>query len=307
YIAMFLFMLITGNFRRYLKGFLFLTLFTLLFTSPLIYWNFTHDMATFKYLLVRGAPAGGFTLKFFGELLASQVGLIGILSVALMLPALTAVLKKREWSLDYAYTTLTWACLLPFFLLSIKSRVEANWPAFAFLPAFFLASGYLSRLENPLRGRITTAVLCLGVITALIGHILAANPILPEKMNPLRKSMGYKELAQKVHEIYNKTPDKDLLFLSSRHYQTASLLSFYTPGQPEYYILLTHESNKNYRFWKGYKNFKDGATLFVYSEPWETWDMEKFFASRVSTEQVTVETPPYGVKRFCIDYFKGLK
>lgn len=303
------FLLLTGTFRKYLLGFLVFTLFTFIFTLPYIYWNFTHDFATFRYLLIRGGSTGGFTLKYFLELLGSQTGLISPLLFLLFIPAFIKSVRKIEFTASFAFATLFWASIIPFFILSLKSRVEANWPAFTFLPLFFIASVYLASLNRKLSRPISWTVILSGMFITAFVYIQAVSPLvrLPEKNDPLKKTYGYKELAPLISEIYEKLPAKDSTFLSSRHYQMASLLSFYMPGQPDFKVLLKHESNKNYRFWADAGKLKGLNCLFVYTEPWENAEMTALFVHREFTGEIDVAIPGLNVRKYYIAYFEGLK
>jgi dolichol-phosphate mannosyltransferase len=304
YVAVLAFLLLTSSFKKYFKGFLWFTFMTVLFTTPLIYWNMTHDFATLKYLFIRGAPGHGVTLKYFFELIGSQFGLISPFIFILFIPAFAGAAFKPAFGKKFAFATFFWVSIAPFLLLSIKSRVEANWPAFTFLPMFFLAAPVLASMKKGLR----RAVLMVSFVLVLFVHVQVAWPIirLPEKNDPLKKTYGYKELAEKLYNDYNEISDKRGVFWAARHYQTASLLSFYMPGQPEFYILINHESNKNYRFWKGYEKFKGTQCLFVYNEPWEIDEMSKFFDSHDAS--LTVSVPyKYGEKSVFVSLMKGLK
>jgi 4-amino-4-deoxy-L-arabinose transferase-like glycosyltransferase len=309
YLGVATFLLLTGTFKKYLKGFIFFTLFTVLLTLPYIYWNFVHDFATVKYLFIRGGSQSGFTLKFFIELLGSQAGLISPMLFILFIPVFIKNIKKPAFNLDFAFATLFWVTIIPFFILSLKNRVEANWPAFTFLPLFFLATGYLSSLKTRIFNVVSPAVILSGMLIIIFAFIQAVNPIfiIPEKYNPLKKTYGFKELAAGVDAEYQRLPAKDRTFLSSRHYQMSSLLGFYMPKQPEFYILIKHESNKNYRFWTGYEKLHGFNCLFVYSEPWESWEMAEFFKTRIFTKEIDVAIPGISMRKYYMDYFEGLK
>ncbi len=304
YMAVLAFLLLTKTFKKYLKSFILLTAFTLVFTSPLIYWNIVHDMATLKYLFIRGNSGAGITLKYFFELIGSQIGLVSPLIFALLIPAFLNSAMKPAFEKKFALATLFWVSIAPFILLSLKSRVEANWPAFTFLPLFFLAAPVLASMKKIWRGTI----IWISFTLVLFVHIQVAWPVipLPEKNDPLKKTYGYKELAEKLYSDYNKIPEKSGFFWASRHYQVASLLSFYMPGQPDFFVLINHESSKNFRFWKGYEKFRGASCLFVYNEPWEIDEMSKFFTEHGSSAEISVPYK-YGEKKILVSMMKGLK
>jgi 4-amino-4-deoxy-L-arabinose transferase-like glycosyltransferase len=304
YIAVLVLLLLTGSFKRYIKNFLLFTLFTALFSAPLIYWNFIHGFATVKYLFIRGNPGSGITLRYFFELIGSQIGLISPFIFLLFIPAFIKNGFRPAFEKKFGFTVLFWVSIIPYLLLSLKSRVEANWPAYTFLPMFFLAAPVLASSGKIWRNTVLYASLAL----VLFVHIQTAWPVipLPEKNDPLKKTYGYKELAQKLYTDYKEFPGAKPFFWATRHYQTASLLSFYMPGQPEFYILINHESNKNYRFWKGYEKYRGGSCVFVYNEPWEIYEMSKFFSSTGVSTVLSVPTK-YGSKKSYACIMKGLK
>ncbi len=309
YIGVAAFLLMTGSFRKYLKGFLFFTLFAFMFTLPYIYWNFTHNFATVNYLFIRSGSNGHFTLKYFFELLGSQAALISPFLFLLFVPVFIRNLKKPAFNLDFAFATLFWVSITPFLILSFKSRVEANWPAFTFLPLFFLAPAYIVSLKARFsKSAAFGAVLLSALLTALV-FIQIVHPVinLSEKNDPLKKTYGYKELADRVSQELAALPPADRVFLSSRHYQMASLLAFYMKGQPEFTVLLNHESNKNYRFWADFKNLHGQNCLFVYTDQWESWRMAKLFKNRLFTKEIDVALPGISMRKYYIDYFEGLQ
>lgn len=298
-----------GNKIR-LKSLFYFTLFFILALSPVIYWNLANDFATAKYLFIRGGSGGGFTLKYFGELLGSQAGLISPVLFFVFFPAAAAALKGKKNGPEFFLGVLFLTCLLPLLLLSFKSRVEANWPAFAFYPAFFLATLYLSKLKNTKAARaVTAAALAIGFCAVIFLHLQVALNLfpLPEKSNPVLKSAGYKELAQKVHGVYNQVKDNGPLFFSTRHYQAASLLAFYLPGQPEVYALIPHESRKNYRFWDGYKKCGCCNSIFVWSEPWETAEIGPFFTRGAEVARIEVQKSPVSKAEFGVNFMECYK
>jgi hypothetical protein len=130
---------------------------------------------------------------------------------------------------------------------------------------------------------------------------------LPEKNDPLKKTYGYKELAAKVDSLYSVIPDKSKIFFASRHYQMASLLSFYSKSQPQYYVLLDHEASKNYRFWDAWKTKKGSNCLFVYTDSWESAEMSKFFQKKAATYEIDVAIPGKSMRKYYMDLFSGLK
>ncbi|MBN2753621.1 MAG: glycosyltransferase family 39 protein [Candidatus Goldbacteria bacterium] len=296
--------------KKLFKSLFIFTLFTLIAASPYIYWNITHDFATLKYLFIRGGGNGGFTLKYLGELIGAQFGLISPFLFLFMMAAGFKALKNRENKSEYLMAVLFFVSIIPYLLLSLKSRVEANWPAYCFLPLFFITTRYIFSLNlKPFLKKLAVhGPYTLGFIAVILIHIHLVHPILPipEKANPLKKAYGYKELAEKADGVYNALKQKGPLFIASRHYQTASLLAFYMKDNPEVYCLIPHESRKHYRFWDGYKNFKDGSCMFIYGAPWEHAEMAVYFTGTKTTDEFFYKKGAAEL-RFFFDYNTGFK
>src|SRR6202042_1297521 len=111
----------------------------LLVFSPVLYWNATHDWASFRFQLDRPAQISGWSAKFFGDFLGQQFILIGVL----MLPVImwgTAMLATRGFRRrDGVAVLLSSAVIFPLLFLiwhSLTARVGDSWPLFIWPLAF---------------------------------------------------------------------------------------------------------------------------------------------------------------------------
>lgn len=183
----------------------------------------------------------------------------------------------------------------------IKNKIEANWPAFSYVPVFFLATDYLTNTKNNFLKKFFHIIYISGFFICIIIYIfILLYPLLNlTHSNALTKSTGINKLALEINYLYNNTKQNNRLFIAARHYQIASLLSFYLPQQPMVYILIENEASKNYRFWKSYKKLKDYNCIFVYEEEWERNEMNKFF-SDCKREIKVIEI---NKRKFYVDYF----
>ncbi len=308
YPAVIIFLLAAGYPKKHIKGPIIFSLFFLIFLSPVIYWNFTHDFATVKYLIFRKGANDGFTLKYLGELLGSQVALTSIFLFPFMMAALWKTFKKRALTAQYMLAIFFIVSFIPFIILSLKNRVEANWPAFCFFPLFFITTSYIFSLKK-LSRPLFHAIYAAGLAIVLLLQVQLVYPLLPlpAKMDPLRKAYGYKELADKMSIVYNTTMGKGPLFYATRHYQAASLLSFYLPGLPDVQVLLDSDAIKNYKFWDSYRYYAGFNCVYAWSEPWELWEAAKLFKGDQYMEKVILTHNKEPIKEFNITFFEGLK
>lgn len=280
YPALLLFFLLRKDFKKYIFGFILFTLMTLISLSPVILWNYMNNWPNIKYLLIRSGSNKNFTHKYIFEYFTGQIALLNpLLYFFLIISALknlyqTQTKQKKFLSLTFIIPQII------FIYLSLKNKIEANWPAFSYVPVFFLATDYLINTKNNFLKKFFHIICGFGFFICIIIYIfILLYPLLNlTHSNALTKSTGINKLALEINNLYNNTKQNNRLFIAARHYQIASLLSFYLPQQPMVYILIENEASKNYRFWKSYKKLKDYNCIFVYEEEWERNEMSKFFS-----------------------------
>ncbi len=293
------------GFKNYIKGFAVFTLFFILFLSPVIYWNLTHDFSTLHYLLGRKGTSSSFTLKHFGELIGGQIALNSPLMIVFYAAGIIAALKTAGSPYKRFLAFIFIVSITPYIFLSLKNRVEANWPAYTFLPLFILAGAYISGLKK--QPRFFAPALGFGAITVIATHLLLSGSLpLPPKSDPMRKASGFRELALSVKSFAGSLPSSEnTLFFTSAYYQHASLLSFYYPGRPVFYITRIDEAAKNYRFWRNFEGFSGHDSLFVWSENHEFDNMKLLFSGYGETREFPVIHRGKEIRRFKITHMKG--
>jgi len=304
--AFILFLFAAGGVRNNVKRMLVFTLFFILALLPVIYWNLANDFASVKYLLIRKGSSSAFTFKYFLELIGSQAGLNSPLLIPFFAAAARNSFKRRGPDPKFLFSFLFVASFAPFILLSLNNRVEANWPAFTFLPLFILAAGFSITTAKK---RFFHFAYSFGLIITVIIYLQAAFGIfpLPERSNPLLKASGYKELAARAWKAKESLPDAKDIFWAARHYQAASLLAFHLPGRPDVHILLSHESSKNYRFWRKFSELESKNCLYLWSEPWENYEMSEFFERLDSVHEIGGAVSEPSARNMKLSYFISMK
>lgn len=302
YPAILLFIFLCGEPQKYIYGFILFTVITLIFLSPVFYWNFNHNFASINYLFIRSGFEATINLKNIFNFLAGQLLLLNPFLFIFLFISAFIKLKANKFKPILFLSVIFLFPQLVFFILSFRSKIEANWPGFSYLPAFFLTTDYLINSNSKSFRKYFYFLIIFGLFLCMAGYLLLpfySKTQFIKSSNALTKSYGYKNIAIKINNIYNKYDNKDKLFIATRHYQMASLLAFYTPKNPEIYILINHESSKNYRFWKEYEKLINYDCLFIYSEDWESYEMEKFFIKNIKKISQIDE----GDKKLFIDYF----
>lgn len=115
----------SGDWRRINWRYLPLTVFMgLVGCSPVLWWNFRHDWASFRFQIEHGLKGGPWRWQWPLQYLVGQILLI--FPTVAWLACLRREPKETRWM--HAFS---WLPLLFFFYTSFKARVEANWPIVA--------------------------------------------------------------------------------------------------------------------------------------------------------------------------------
>lgn len=245
----------------------------LLVFSPVIAWNATHDWASFAFQLKHGlAPVGGSAIRRELELLGGQAALVSpVLFVLLFVASFralgTSVTTHAQRRSPVAGRLLAVVAVLvfAFFVYSAtKRRVEANWPALAYIPAIIVLAthagsarwGRWSRIAMTIAGFITGATF-LNTFT----------PVLPlsARADPVARSAGWDEFADLVQlEVARSFKPERRVWVGTDRYQEASELAFHLPGNPTTFALNLTSRPNSYDYWPGFaQRAKAGDALVL--------------------------------------------
>ncbi len=160
--------------------------------APVVAWNAAHGWASFAKQGGRAAAdEAGFTLRYIGELLGTQVGLATPLILVLAVAG-TAVATAAWARRGDAAGALLAAFVLPGALLFLwqatGSRVQGNWPAILYPAACLAASAYApARLRGWRRPGVAVGLVMAGAIC--LQAALAPLP-LPRRLDTTLARLG---------------------------------------------------------------------------------------------------------------------
>jgi 4-amino-4-deoxy-L-arabinose transferase-like glycosyltransferase len=244
---------------------------------PILLWNFQNGWPSFLHVFsLAGGDASRKSLTSFPEFLGSQVGLVTPLLFFMVAGAWWRGRKAAD-----SVRHLTWCYGAPVFLfftaLSLRSRVEGNWPAQAYLAGMLLVA-----LDLDLKGRLAKAALVLAFALSALAYAQAARPFLPipqknHKLDSASRVDGWRGLAGAVEGI--KAGLKGGSFVGCRTYQNAAELAFYLPGQARPLILQDGPINHQYRFWNRPEALEGKDAVLVVGQLWEIDEMRGHFRS----------------------------
>ncbi|MGK5595699.1 MAG: ArnT family glycosyltransferase [Parachlamydiaceae bacterium] len=218
---------------------------SLLGLAPSLYWNLTHEWATFRHVgaTIAGssAPSRANPLDF----LLAQAALVSPILFILLVGALFASLKSTKILRVLGGSSL--AIISIHLFLACFKKMQGNWCDYTY-PAGFIVLAWFCREGSKL------AWLKIGIILSLILSLLAlALPtlmaVLPSSMQQItfRHNIGWEKIGPILRQV-GYQDHQDFLFASS--YQTTSIASFYNSSQKRAYFFNLNGVRKNqFSFW----------------------------------------------------------
>jgi hypothetical protein len=220
-------------------------------------WNAQHEWIAFRFQLGHGLAAvkSGSWWQRELELIGGQLGLATPILFVLMLRAMHRALESATDGRRFTLAMVALFCLLFFVYSATKRRVEANWPAIAWLPALALVAAATHDLRTKWERR---ALWLAGGLTALaLAHV--AMPFLPiaARKDPAARLRGWDAL---VAAVQSDVPR----FVATARYQEAALLAWHDPAHPAVTAINLLGRRNQYDLWP---RFQDravvGATLLL--------------------------------------------
>jgi 4-amino-4-deoxy-L-arabinose transferase-like glycosyltransferase len=235
---------------------------------PVIYWNWLHQWPTLRFLTHRGALDEKAHFRPL-DVLVFLGGQAGVISPVIFI-ALIISLSWPGWrTADHNGQTrfllsLFFPLFLLYFFLSFQKASQANWPAAAYVGGFiFLAAKWDVLMEQV---RWARWVGIAGLVVALIETFGLQETRwlnLPPGKDPLDRARGARDLAAQVSGLETETGAKVVI---ANAYMTASLLSFYLPGQPDTYMPLSSAPYNQLILWPTYREIHPHADAIFVSE-----------------------------------------
>jgi 4-amino-4-deoxy-L-arabinose transferase-like glycosyltransferase len=202
---------------------------------PVIYWNYTHNWASFVFQTSRRAgEMSQFRFDYFFGYIGTILGIYGFIPIPLLVAGMWSSLKNVIKTKAANQTLLVVFSLpLVLFLLPVATRswVKMNWTAPAFIGWFIAAVAYY-RANAPgqrwirVWGKVGMAFLLVSIVVI---HILAPLPGL--YLGKGDYYAGWKDLAGGIESIRAEMPMP--CFIAGSEYKISSELAFYLKGHPE--------------------------------------------------------------------------
>jgi 4-amino-4-deoxy-L-arabinose transferase-like glycosyltransferase len=264
--------------------------FATVFFAPTIYWNYTHEWASFAFQFNHGTNSSfkidwHHFFEFFG-------GLFLLFSPIFFGYFLFLVSKFRSWFFDdkLLFFALSGIFVLLFFLYKgLFLKMQLNWVA----PAFVSLTIFVAKMlvESGAKKIVLTGVAISLLMTMLIRFPTTFG--LKGEKNFHSRIYGYKELGDEVERV--SLPD-DLIFAD--HLTLASILSFYLPEFGEARVPIASRPSM-FDMWQKGEDFKSQHGLYV-SDDDKSGELAKIWQNVELLEIYQTSSTNYKKKKFYI-------
>jgi 4-amino-4-deoxy-L-arabinose transferase-like glycosyltransferase len=225
---------------------------------PVLRWNAAHGWVSFGFQIHHGLATGArrdllAPLKRVGDLIGGQAGLVSPIIFVLFIIATVRGLRRSSSDPMFVLAMIAAVTFLFFCYSATRQRVEANWPAPAYIAAIPLlgALAKTSSLEKWLRGGVW-----LAAVLSLLIYLHAAFTILPipPRKDPLGRAAGWGELAGTASAAGRRADANGGVstWIAADRYQDAGELAFHLPGHPTTFSLNLSGRGNQYDLWPSF-------------------------------------------------------
>lgn len=268
-------------------------LLSLLGLLPSIWWNWSHDWATFLHIFATLKGGSGHQAAGnIGEFLVSQSLLLSPVLFILLLCGLWQWFYQRQQLTPQLFfcgfvTILSLICLT---LVSCFQKIQGNWMIFAY-PTGLIILCWFTFEQKPHWAWWTKFGVGLSILIIFLLILLPSSyrvhsfipHMLNYQFNPFKHNLGWVDLR---HALEKQGYDPNQHFLFSDKYQTTSILSFYGPGQKRAYFFNLRGIRRNqFSYWPSLQKERArqaGYFVWIENAPYleHRWQLEYSFYQR---------------------------
>lgn len=199
--------------------------------SPVVYWNWLHDWAGFRFQFVRVGADHGASLRTVVDFLGLQTGLVGPLLFPVALAGSLMLAWNGYRTRNPAFILLSICALAPFaFFLwrSLSLRVGDTWPMLIWPFAFVSTAINLAQIrKSPQTNWFLRTAQGWAVAAIAVGAVLNAGAFYYYalsnapglgKRDPIGKESGYREAALQAKVVADRTGAKWIATINYRIY-----------------------------------------------------------------------------------------
>ena len=272
--------------------------------SPFLYWNYKNDWLTFQFnFFVRHQNEGFNPLKplifVFGQAVAASPVVFGMIIMAMISLGISIYRKKmnritdqKEQDTILLLSYIIFFPLLYFGFTSTGVEIAPHWLATIYplgvILVFAIFKEWFGELTDNMlwRSKYVWANMVPAALISLVMAVLVLFPkILPDRMLYIEKVngtgslvshfYGWEEIGEHIDKLIPEWKDRpEGFFLTAEDYSLASMLAFYTPSHPSFYLMNSMKKmihGKTYLLWEKGKK-KIGANTLYIADRFDAWD-----------------------------------
>jgi hypothetical protein len=249
---------------------------------PVLIWNQQHHWVTVGHVAddARVGQPWVPTLRYLGEFLASEIGLLNpVFFVGMVWAAIVFWRRGRHHPLLIYFFSMGAPLFLTYLLYTFHSRVLPNWIAPSVLPLFCLMVAWWDtrwRLGSTRIKPWLMTGLSLGFVLVLVGHNTDLIPkltghYLPVNKDPLHRVRQWSEVARVAGEARQELlAEAKPVFIIADHYGLVGEISFYLPEaraavtqNPIVFYKSSVVPRNQFFYWPGYLDRKGENAIYV--------------------------------------------
>lgn len=204
--------------------------------SPVIFWNYEHQWLSFRMQLAHGLEIKeGAGWKTWADFWAGQAGVVSPLLFFLLIWAMIQS-ARRGYNGQINFLLLFWtsAPVLSFFAYtSLRSKVEANWPALAYFSAVVALVWLVREKWKEWRCWPRRLIWVAGLIAFLstgLAHLQPIYALIPISAahDPTSQLSGWRILGEGIKSVARSVAGEKEVFLLTPQHQLVGEAMFYT-------------------------------------------------------------------------------
>ncbi len=260
-----------------------------IFFLPVVYWNSTHEWASFAFQLHHGLGGTGYRLRNILAFCGGQMLVAGpIMFVAAVSAAALFLFQKNKEKLFLSLSSLF--VLLFFTYSSLKRTAAPNWPVCAYFTLSILVCCYLFD-GSKVKKRVWVLAVLLNLVLSVAAGLHTRFNVIPleriatglQEADATNWFYGWKELARELE----RDPAVKVAFADTS--QLAAEITYYTRERIIGYVDRRHFGGGQYGYWDIPGELRGtGGVCISYREGFDARVCSEYFASLGETRAFTV-------------------
>ena len=225
---------------------------TLIFL-PVLRWNAAHGWVSFGFQIHHGLATAArrdpfAPFKRLGDMIGGQAGLVSPILFVLFAVVVGRGLRRASSDAVYLLAMIAAFTFVFFCYSATRQRVEANWPAPAYIPAIPLLAAFT---RSPALAAWRRNGIWLAAALSILIYLHAGFEILPlpPRKDPIARSAGWREVANAAHLASLRGTGAGSSWFAADRYQDAAELAFHLPSQPATFSLNLSGRGNQYDLW----------------------------------------------------------